>query len=32
VLNWIASLAKPIGIITLVTGAIMVGWHNLTGK
>lgn len=32
VLDWIASLAKPIGIITVVVGVITVGWHSLTGK
>jgi len=32
VLDWIASLAKPIGIITVVVGAITVAWHSLTGK
>jgi len=32
VLDWIASLAKPIGIITVVVGTITVAWHSLTGK
>ena len=32
VLDWIASLAKPIGIITIVVGSIAVAWHSLTGK
>jgi hypothetical protein len=32
VLNWIASLAKPIGIIIAIGSAIAYYWHNLTGK
>jgi hypothetical protein len=32
VLNWIASLAKPIAMITALVAIVGVGWHNLTGK
>jgi hypothetical protein len=32
VLNWIASLAKPIGILIAIGSAIAYYWHNLTGK
>jgi hypothetical protein len=32
VLNWIASLAKPVAVLVGIGAAISFYWHNLTGK
>jgi len=32
VLNWIASLAKPLAVLAGIGALFTVYWHNMTGK